>query len=127
MKIKEQAQCVSHTSDAHTSLLAGLGKRWRNLFLQYAAEEPAAVAAASRRENFGLLNDSRPVAQRLAEKFLKLPLPAGAGLHEWQLVTGASPSVKPMPTARPLPDLSSSATLLFIPGGMQSATDRTSV
>ena len=42
-----------------------LGKRWRNLFLQYAAMEPAAVATAS--QHGVLLDDSRPVPQRLAE------------------------------------------------------------
>lgn len=94
---------------AHPTIKRWLGKRWRNLFLQHAASDPLAVAAASRRERFGLFNDSRPVAQRLAERFLKLPLPADGGVHEWQLVPGASPSVKPLPVGKPLPDLSESA------------------
>ena len=71
---------------AHPAVKRWLGKRWRNLFLQYAAAEPAAVSVAS--QHGVLVEDPRPVAQRLAERFLKLPLPS-SGVHEWQQVGSA--------------------------------------
>ena len=108
---------------AHPEVKRWLGKRWRNLFLQYAAAEDAAVDTAS--QHGVLMQDARPVAQRLAECFLKLPLTTGVA--EWQRVAGAAPAaagVTPLPAApNPLPDLSpqpgseaAAPTLLFIPG-----------
>ena len=100
---------------AHPAVKAWLGRRWRNLLLQYAADDPVAVAEATTREYLGLLDDSRPVAQRLAEQFFKLPLTAGP--QEWQYVPGSGGGVTPLPEAGPLPDLSESPTMmLFIPG-----------
>ena len=124
---------------AHPSVKRWLGRRFRNLFLQFASLEPNAVSVASRREGFfGLSEDSRPVAQRLAERFLKLPLPTGnmhGFVHEWQQVAPPVGSkevshpdlqgVTPLPRASQ-PDLSKDSlpdgneaeamTLLFVPG-----------
>eukprot|EP00966_Prymnesium_polylepis_P295589 6826345-Prymnesium_polylepis.1 len=54
-----------------------------NLQCATQAKDPVAVAAASRRE-YLLFDDTRPVAQRLAERFLKLSMPR-EGVHEWQV------------------------------------------
>jgi len=126
---------------AHPSVKRWLGRRFRNLFLQFASKEPQAVSVASRREGlFGFSEDSRPVAQRLAERFLKLPLPSGGAqqqgfVHEWQQVQPAAggaeaahPSLQGIPSLPPaaVPDLSAGSvagqgeaeamTLLFVPG-----------
>lgn len=52
-----------------------LGRRWRDLFLSAAAEDEAAVHAASSR----ILPDRRPARQRVAERFL------ARDLEDWRL------------------------------------------
>lgn len=66
-----------------------------------------------------LFDDERPPAQRLAEKFLKLPMPK-EGTHEWQLVGRGGQreggGLSPLPPAPPLSELRTNALILFIPG-----------
>lgn len=75
-----------------------LGRRWRNLFLQAAAQDRAAVRVA--RGLRGLIGDQRPVMQLLAERFLKNAVAA-----DWD------PAL-PAATIRP----SGQTTLIFCPG-----------
>jgi len=68
-----------------------LARRWRNIFIQEACKEPAAVKAATRDGWFS--KDQRPVEQRIAERFLK-----GTGPLEWKsAVQGPEAEVVPMP------------------------------
>lgn len=137
LAVRQLVQADAAAALAHPSVKRWLGRRWRNLFLQFAAEEPHAIDVASRREGLlGLSEDSRPIAQRLAEQFLKLPLPTGSQshgfVHEWQQVpvaptqaaqhAAALAGVTPLPKAV-RPDLSAGSddpaeamTLLFVPG-----------
>lgn len=78
------------------------GRRWRNIFLTEAERDPAAVATATRAIGVSVAKvglDSRPVRQRLAQRFL------AQDVDDWQLE---------MPEANP--PASSDASLLFVPG-----------
>jgi pimeloyl-ACP methyl ester carboxylesterase len=90
-----------------TIAVEAAGRRWRDLFLDFAAADPAAVSAASKR--FGLPGtdlsvrsgpDKRPERQRIAERFLHTD-----HADEWEQTGG--------PPAAGLP---SQTTLVFCPG-----------
>jgi hypothetical protein len=59
------------------SVKAWLGRRWRNLFLQEAVNDAAALEVARKKKVIG--KDKRPAAQKIAERFLR-----GAGIDEWR-------------------------------------------
>jgi hypothetical protein len=74
--IKEVRERVSADRRAFTEphVKAWCGRRFRNLFLQEAVRDQAALAVASRGR------DKRPAAQRIAERFMK-----GDQLAEWKI------------------------------------------
>lgn len=78
---------------------AWCGRRWRNLFLQFAESDTTAIKAASKDPVRGLL-DSRSDRQKLAERFLK-----GDARDEWRVE---------MPPGLPQP--MEHTTLVFAPG-----------
>jgi hypothetical protein len=69
---------------SHSWVKKWIGKRWRNFFIMEACREPKAIKVASRKEKVGfaklnsVIEDERPVPQRIAEYFFK-----GAGQNEW--------------------------------------------
>jgi hypothetical protein len=83
------------------------GRRWRDLFLTEAADDPAAIKAAAKRLAvpgtdlaLSVGRDSRPTRQRLAERFLY-----GEGIDDW---SRELPPAKPRKLRR--------TTIVFCPG-----------
>jgi len=67
---------------SHSWVKKWVARRWRNFFIMEACREPKAIKTASRKKKENLISekvdDTRPVAQRIAEYFFK-----GAGQNEW--------------------------------------------